>query len=124
MLVKQVTNEVNKDKFKSRIEVHLYINEWTSLIVQLRYNNQNLPMDYLHSIPHLATKLLVIITAHVKNLIFNWFVGMVKGEFTDQDFHTYLPCWKCYAEISHLESYNKGEVNDFIMIFVQSGFKG
>lgn len=80
---------------KQRIEIHIYINEWVTLTNELLGpNSYTLSLD--NNIRGLATKLLVMVTGHVKALAMNWFQGMLMPV---NNFTTHMPCWKCYAEI-------------------------
>ena len=89
-----------------RIEVHIYTNEWVTLSIEL--SQLDLPSLPLERIPGLATKLLVMLTGHVKTLATTYFSGMLSlppsGMFT-----TYMPCWKCCAEINSPKNLSTGE---------------
>lgn len=81
-----------------RIEVHIYTNEWISLANYLSEQgilNSSLSPDF---IPGLATRLLVVISTHIKSLAINYFSGMLLTH-QNQNTVTYMPCWKCFAEI-------------------------
>ncbi len=85
-------------KGEYRIEVHIYTNEWVKLANDLSQQgilNTSLPPDY---IPGLATKLLVVLSTHIKSLAVNYFSGMLLSH---QGHHavTYMPCWKCFGEV-------------------------
>ncbi len=122
MVMRQVSNEpcdeftsrwdfkISLEPAKYRIEVHIYTNEWVSLTNELlELNSQHsLPLDNFERIPGLATKLLIMVTGHVKDLALSWFPGMLKGS-PSQPFVTYLPCWKCYAEIGSPKPLNGGQ---------------
>ena len=82
-------------KSKYRIEIHIYTNEWITLSNELMELNSQ---ENFECIPGLATKLLVMITGHVKALALSWFPGMLIFP-SGRTFVTYVPCWKCYAEI-------------------------
>ena len=112
IVMKQENNEPSEDfkqrwgkdmelkSAKYRIEVHIYVNEWVTIMNKL--------MDSHHSIeniPGLATKLLIMVAGHVKVLSQNWFKNMIEGT-EDQPCITYFPCWKCYAGI---EPTNEGK---------------
>ena len=94
------TLEVKSLLLKSvyRIEIHIYTNEWVALTNELLEQSSEF-------IPGLATELLVTVTSHVKALTSGFFRGMLTGDQGDFESITYLPCWKCYAEI---ESSNTG----------------
>ena len=120
LIVRQVSNEPCKsfhDKFphknirllppKHRIEIHIYTNEWVTLSNELLYVNSTFSLENFECLPGLATKLLVMITGHVKTLALSWFPGMLsfpKG----RSFITYIPCWKCYSEIGLSKSLDQG----------------
>ncbi len=109
MVLKQDTNEpseeftvkweekVNLESGKHRIEIHVYTNEWMSLANELN-SYHSLPLDNFDYILGLATKLLIIVTEHVNDLAKNWFPRMFRP-MLHQRLNTYLPCWKCWAEI-------------------------
>lgn len=121
MVMKQVTNEPCGDfadqwgkklaqllTSKYRIEVHIYTNEWATLSNELlELNSHNFDFG---CIPGLATKLLIMMTAHVKALALSWFPGMLKVP-SSSPFITYMPCWKCYAEIGSPRLFSGGVLN-------------
>ena len=81
-----------------RIEVHIYTNEWVKLLNYLSEQgvfNPNVPPNY---IPGLATRLLVVLSTHIKALAQNYFSGMLLSP-QGGNVVTYMPCWKCFAEI-------------------------
>ena len=81
-----------------RIEVHIYTNEWINLVNYLSEQgvfNPNVPPHY---IPGLATRLLVVLSTHIKALAQNYFSGMLLSP-QGGNVVTYMPCWKCFAEI-------------------------
>lgn len=81
-----------------RVEVHVYTPEWVTLGNELLVcDRPQYTLDGLSSLPGLATQLLVMISQHVKSLASNWFPGMLISHATK--FNTYMPCWKCFAEI-------------------------
>lgn len=93
---------------KFRIEVHIYTNEWVSLTNELlELSSHSFSLESFECLPGLATKLLVMVTGHVKALATSWFPGMLVTPTPggggagagSQSFVTYMPCWKCYAEI-------------------------
>lgn len=121
MSMKQESNEPCEDfletwqmklcllKSKHRIEVHIYTSEWVSLTNELlELNSHSFSLDMFDCIPGLATKLLIMVTAHVKALAMNWFPGMLTSASHSQPFVTYMPCWKCYAEIGTPKGLNAG----------------
>ena len=69
----------------------------------------NFHIDNPSSIPGLATKLLVMLTNHVKTLATGYFTGMLSlpqpGVFS-----SYIPCWKCFAEIGSAKDLASGEL--------------
>lgn len=79
-------------KSNYRIELHIYTDVWASLS---SHGSQNIS---LKSLSGLVTKLMVMVTRHVKSLI-SWFPGMLLSRIPSQTFVTYMACWKCYAEI-------------------------
>jgi hypothetical protein len=96
---------------KIRIEIHIYTNEWVSLTNELlELNSHNFSFEGL---PGLATKLLVMLTGHVKALAMDWFPGMLlspsAAASSSEAFITYVPCWKCYAEIGTPRSLSGGK---------------
>ena len=104
MVMKQESNEPSEEFLqewqmklipltsKYRIEVHIYTNEWLAL-----HSEMNPGSSSPKCILGLATKLLVMVTAHVKDLT-GWFPGMLVCPSPSQPFVTYLPCWKCHCE--------------------------
>ena len=108
MVMKQASNEPGEGfpdakeiklrllKAKHRIELHIYTNEWVSLGHELLELGSFSP-ENLESIPGLATKLLIMVTTHVRTVATSWFDGMLTS--TSSDVVTYMPCWKCYAEV-------------------------
>ena len=92
-----------------RIEIHIYTNEWIKLAGNLaELDFHNLQIDNPDSIPGLATKLLVMLTNHVKTLATGYFTGMLNlprpGVFS-----SYVPCWKCFAEIGSAKALVTGK---------------
>lgn len=81
-----------------RIEVHIYTDEWIKLVNDLaeagRLDVQITPTN----VTALATRLLVMVSGHIKSLATSWFPGMVVAP-QGMSFVTFMPCWKCYAEI-------------------------
>lgn len=115
MVMKQAVN-MPSDKFletwqgrvkllesRYRIEVHIYTNEWVKLTNELVALNAH--SGDFEAIPGLATKLLIMVTTHVKALALNWFSGMLRSSSSNV---TYIPCWKCYAEIGCSDTLNRG----------------
>ena len=104
MVMKQEPNEPSEEfleewqmklaplKSKYRIEVHIFTNEWLTL-----YNEVNQGSSSSNCVPGLATKLVVMVTAHLKALT-GWFPGMLVCPSPSQPFVTYMPCWKCHGE--------------------------
>ena len=99
-----------------RIEVHVYTDEWIKLVNELaeagRLDIQITPTN----VTAFATRLLVMVSGHVKSLATNWFPGMLLTP-QNMSFVTFLPCWKCYAEIgfgSLKHSYSKRIAGHFI----------
>jgi len=91
-----------------RIEVHIYTNEWISLVDYLSTEGQmssSLPPSF---IPGLATRLLVVITAHIKSLALGYFSGMLLTS-PGKTAVSYVPCWKCFAELGM----DRSPVDDF-----------
>ena len=104
MVIKQESNEPS-DKFfekwqfnltllkaKYRIEAHIYINEWMAL-------SNSCGESFISQ----ATKLVVMISMHVKSLATNWFPKMLISS-ENQSFSTHIPCWKCYVKNTSLNS--------------------
>ena len=95
-MLKQSSNEPC-DSAKYRIEVHVYTDELLYLVDEL-LDIHNLPADFKKCVPGLATKLLVMLTDHVKTLAQTWFQGIPLNGLRDQpSFLTFVPCWMCYA---------------------------
>ena len=138
MVMKQASNEPCDEfleawqlrlrllKAKHRIEVHIYTNEWVALINELlELNSQSFSLENLECVPGLATKLMIMVTAHVRALAVSWFPGMMVAVPTSRSsmsslssaasgaggtpFVTYMPCWKCYAEVGSSNSLSGGE---------------
>jgi len=93
---------------QQRVEIQIYVNEWIKLankLVELEFHNFHI--DNPSSIPGLATKLLVMLTNHVKTLATGYFTGMLSlpkpGVFS-----SYIPCWKCFAEIGSAKDLASG----------------
>ena len=80
-------SNVNILKSKYRIEAHVYTNELLAIFIEM-----NCISDLFAS---LATKLMVMITGHVKSLTTSWFPKMLTSLKVQQPFVTILPCWKC-----------------------------
>ncbi len=94
-----------------RIEIHIYINEWIKLAGKLvEQDFHNFHIDNPDSIPGLATKLLVMLTSHIKTLATAYFLGMLNLP-RPGIFSSYVPCWKCYAEIGSATKLASGNVN-------------
>ena len=101
-----ITQEENKDGGKDepkciqgsvRIEVHIHVPEWIELAKEHGEDNISLnDPNYVHS---LATSLIVMISQHVKALGSDWFPGMFLTPSSQHGFTTYMPCWKCYAQL-------------------------
>ena len=83
-----------------RIEVHVHTDDWIKLVADLSDTgqiDQSLSPSYITG---LATRLLVMILQHVKSLATIYFPGMLVSHHPyPQTFPTYMPCWKCFAEI-------------------------
>ena len=81
-----------------RIEIHVYTDEWIRLVNELAEAGR---LD-VHLTPTnvtaYATRLLVMVSGHIKSLATNWFPGMLEAP-QGMFFVTFMPCWKCYAEI-------------------------
>ena len=84
-----------------RVEVHVYTPEWVTLANELLACDKiNYSLDNPDCLPGLATRLLVMISLHIKSLASDWFPGMFLSPTTQPaKFPTYMPCWKCFAEI-------------------------
>ena len=110
LLVKQESNQICENFIQQwgnrisllhgeyRIEVHIYTDEWVNLTTYLSEQGQlgtTLPPDY---IPGIATRLLVMLTQHIKSLATTYFSGMLLVP-QGKSVATYMPCWKCFAEI-------------------------
>ena len=79
-----------------RIEIHVYTDEWIRLVDELAKAGR---LDvHLTNVPAYATRLLVMVSGHIKSLATNWFPGMLESP-QGLSFVTFMPCWKCYAEI-------------------------
>lgn len=118
LVMKQATNQPSNEfqkmwgssfrllKSEYRIEIHIYTNEWVTLSIELL--ELKLPSFPLDNIPGLATKLLVMLTGHVKTLATTFFAGMLllprAGVFS-----SYMPCWKCFAEVGFCNDLSVGE---------------
>jgi len=60
-----------------RVEVHVYTPEWVALANELLMCDQlNYSLDNPFCLPGMATKLLVMISKHVKSLANDWFPGI------------------------------------------------
>ena len=110
LVLKQESNEVcpdflNRWEFSIklleeayRVEVHIYTDEWIKLVEDLaeagRLDVQITPTN----VTAFATRLLVMVSGHVKSLATHWFPGMLVAPH-GFSFVTFMPCWKCYAEI-------------------------
>ena len=107
-----------------RIEIHIYTNEWVALTNELMEQSSRF-MDNFEFIPGLATKLLVTVTSHVKALTSGFFQGMLtrrsRSMDKKEDFEsiTYLPCWKCYAEIESSNPRGKPNVQNLMVASFQ-----
>ena len=81
-----------------RIEVHIYTDEWIKLVNDLaeagRLDVQITPTN----VTAFATRLLVMVSGHIKSLATLWFPGMLVAP-QGMTFVTFMPCWKCYAEV-------------------------
>jgi hypothetical protein len=88
--------ELLKEEY--RIEIHIYTDEWIQLANELAMAGR---LD-VHFTPinatAYATRLLVMVSGHIKSLATNWFPGMLESP-PGMSFVTFMPCWKCYAEI-------------------------
>jgi hypothetical protein len=84
-----------------RIEVHVYTNEWIQLVNELAEGGcLDIQLTPTKIIAY-ATRLLVMVSGHIKSLVTNWFPGMlVSPPGVSLSFVTFVPCWKCYAGIS------------------------
>ena len=107
LVVKQANNKalVESDRAhqvyllegKIRVEVHVYTPEWVALANELlNCDKMSYSLDNPFCLPGMATRLLVMISQHVKSLASDWFPGMFITP-QSQKFPTYMPCWKCYA---------------------------
>ena len=80
-----------------RIEIHVYTDEWIQLVNELAKNGcldiQLTPTN----VTAYATRLLVMVSGHIKSLATNWFPGMLVSP-PGMSFVTFTPCWKCYTE--------------------------
>lgn len=110
LVLKQEANESNPEYLSQwdfsvrlleeayRIEVHVYTDEWIQLVNEIsevgRLDIQLTPPN----VTAYATRLLVMISGHIKSLATNWFRGMLVSP-PGMSFVTFTPCWKCYAEI-------------------------
>ena len=114
LILKQETNESCPDhEFLSRrelsvkfleeayrIEVHVYTDECIQLVNKLATKDDNFDVQLTPmNIAAYATRLLVMVSGHIKSLATNWFPGMLVST-PRMSFVTFVPCWKCYAEIS------------------------
>ena len=111
MTIKQESNEPSEEFLevwklriatldsKYRIEAHVYVNEWIALTREA--NLRSLKFTSL------ATKLMVMLTAHVKALTTSWFPRMLISSKT-RSLSTYMPCWKCYADAESSRDMRKG----------------
>ena len=96
-------SEVNFVKSNLRIELHIFTNEWLALSNYLIKTGQE--SDYTHAnsrfISGLATKILLLLTVHLKKLSTDYFLGMIERPATE--FCTYMACWKCFSDSSESE---------------------
>ncbi len=99
-----------------RIEVHIYTNEWVKLANDLSEQgilNSSLSPDF---IPGLATKLLVVLSTHIKSLAINYFSGMLLSHL-GRHAVTYMPCWKCFAEVSSPRQPNQEDLINSLFVW-------
>lgn len=129
-LLTRLNHQINRCLLvsKYRIEVHIHINEWVSLTNKLLESN---PHSFsMERIPGLATKLLVILSTHVKELALKWFPGMIcPNPSSETPFITYIPCWNCCAEIKSPDPINGGKYwvlacVVYIVIIILTPFSG
>ena len=80
------------------IEVHVYTDEWIQLVNELAKDGcldiQLTPTKIMAY----ATRMLVMVSRHIKSLATNWFPGMLVSP-PGVSYVTFVPCWKCYAGI-------------------------
>lgn len=76
---------------KYRIELHLYVNECLTMVLDKEYLNHSYVVG-------LATRLLVMISQHIESLVKSWFPKMLKSQ-PNGSFVIHVPCWKCFANI-------------------------
>ena len=102
VVIKQENNEKSEEKLKwikgtFTIEVHINVPEWIMLAKKHgELNNFLANPNYVHG---LATSLIVMISQHVRALGSDWFPGMFLTPSSHHQFTTYMPCWKCFAQI-------------------------
>ena len=102
VVIKQEENKDSKENLQwiqgsVRIEVHIHVPEWIKLAKEHGEDNISInDPNYVHS---LATSLIVMISQHVKALGSDWFPGMFLTPSSQHGFTTYMPCWKCYAQL-------------------------
>ena len=97
--IKQEKNERSEKQLnwipgEFRIEVHVYVPEW--IMLAKGHGDFSTNPNYVHG---LATSLIVMISQHVRALGSNWFPGMFLTPSARHAFVTYMPCWKCFAQI-------------------------
>lgn len=93
---------------KFRIELHVFTNEFMSLSSHLRQSDQVSQVTAsMRRISGLATKLLLLLTEHVKKLASDYFSGMI--ELPGTVFCSYMVCWKCLSSTS-LETTPKSKI--------------
>jgi len=94
---KLFTNEARLLKSKFRLELHIFVNEFLSICNHVsgsRPISDKLSED-AKFISGLATKLLLLLTEHVKKLAEAFFAGMII--FPGSVFCSYMICWKCVS---------------------------
>ena len=102
VVIKQENNEKSEENLKwikgtFTIEVHINVPEWIMLAKKHgEVNNSLTNPNYVHS---LATSLIVMISQHMRALGRDWFPGIFLTLPDHHRFTTYMPCWKCFAQI-------------------------
>ena len=95
-----------------RVELHVYTPEWIALANDLlTLERIHYSIDDPQCIPGFATHLLVMISNHIRNLATDWFPGMFLSAPLNQ---TFMPCWKCCAEIGSANIDSAATMGSFI----------
>ena len=102
VVIKQGKNEKTEENLKwmqgtFMVELHIYVPEWIMLAKE--HGELNYSLTNPNYVLGLATSLIVMISQHVRALGSDWFPGMFLTPSNYHQFTTYMPCWKCFAQI-------------------------